>query len=498
MAEKQLGTAPANDPDIATKKYVDDEIALVNGASGIATSIVDAKGDLIVATGNDAVDRLPVSGNNGYVLTEDSGEATGLKWAAASATGGGYTLEPARVATTAAETYTVSSGNVTQISGTTVDSVSVAVGDHIVIKDAPAASGAGSANSTQPGNGIYEVTNNTTNLSLSRVTEMSGSVVPAGLSVYVQAGANAGNAFVVTTPSSNAAFTYGSDSIAWTKSSSDTATATLTNKTLTTPTIASFTNATHNHEDAAGGGQLTVDAINASGTPDGTTYLRGDGTWSTPAGGGSSGETVTTSSATSLALATTSTMYVFTGSSATVWTLPAVSGNTGARFILSNRGSANITLQRAGSDNLYLDATATSIVIGPGGSRSVVNDGTYWVATSPVALTDANFKLQDDSDTTKEAKFDLSGLTTGQSRTYTMPDVSATIPAKYIATIGNGSSTSIAVTHNLNTEDIVWSIRDASTDEFVDCDVTSTSTTQTTFTFETAPASNSLKVVIIG
>jgi hypothetical protein len=38
-------------------------------------------------------------------------------------------------------------------------------------------------------------------------------------------------------------------------------TQTLTNKTLTTPTIGSFTNATHNHSNAAGGGTLTSAAI---------------------------------------------------------------------------------------------------------------------------------------------------------------------------------------------------------------------------------------------
>lgn len=38
-------------------------------------------------------------------------------------------------------------------------------------------------------------------------------------------------------------------------------TQTLTNKTLTTPTIGSFTNATHNHTNAAGGGTLTSSAI---------------------------------------------------------------------------------------------------------------------------------------------------------------------------------------------------------------------------------------------
>jgi len=42
-----------------------------------------------------------------------------------------------------------------------------------------------------------------------------------------------------------------------------TGTETLTNKTLTAPTVGDFTNATHDHEDAAGGGQLTVAAIDS-------------------------------------------------------------------------------------------------------------------------------------------------------------------------------------------------------------------------------------------
>lgn len=45
-----------------------------------------------------------------------------------------------------------------------------------------------------------------------------------------------------------------------------TGTQTLTNKTLTTPTIASFANAAHDHDDAAGGGQLNASNVFSAGT----------------------------------------------------------------------------------------------------------------------------------------------------------------------------------------------------------------------------------------
>ena len=60
----------------------DDIEAFVNTTPGVVQNdIVDAKGDIIAATAADAVSRLAV-GTDTYVLTADSGEATGLVWAA--------------------------------------------------------------------------------------------------------------------------------------------------------------------------------------------------------------------------------------------------------------------------------------------------------------------------------------------------------------------------------------------------------------------------------
>jgi hypothetical protein len=60
--------------------------AAAGGSGAVATDVIfDAKGDLAVGTGADTASKLTV-GTNNHVLTADSAEATGLKWAAASAT----------------------------------------------------------------------------------------------------------------------------------------------------------------------------------------------------------------------------------------------------------------------------------------------------------------------------------------------------------------------------------------------------------------------------
>lgn len=77
---------------------------------------------------------------------------------------------------------------------------------------------------------------------------------------------------------------------------------------------------------------------------------------------------------------------------------------------------------------------------------------------------------------------------------------------KQIATIGDGTSTTISVAHTLGT-DVIAQARFATTsyaggtvtaDSVVECDIVLLDSTHVTFNFATAPATNSIKVVIIG
>jgi hypothetical protein len=80
------------------------------GTSGTVTvtnsmaTAIDAKGDLVVGTGADTFAKLTVGANN-TILTADSAEATGLKWA--SPAGGGKVLQVVQ-ATTATSTQIAS------------------------------------------------------------------------------------------------------------------------------------------------------------------------------------------------------------------------------------------------------------------------------------------------------------------------------------------------------------------------------------------------------
>lgn len=144
-----------------------------------------------------------------------------------------------RVAAEAGLTYTIASGTVTTINGTTIDGITVAVGDRIVIVGAPAATGAGANSTNQPGNGIYIVTAVATNISVARSTDMSGTAMPYGSQVYVRDGASWGGwSLYFDRGSGQNTFTWGTTALQyvnWTNANSlaiTDGTQTLTNKRI--------------------------------------------------------------------------------------------------------------------------------------------------------------------------------------------------------------------------------------------------------------------------
>ena len=69
---------------------------------------------------------------------------------------------------------------------------------------------------------------------------------------------------------------------------------------------------------------------------------------------------------------------------------------------------------------------------------------------------------------------------------------------KVTATIGDGSATSYAITHNRSTTDVMVQVYDASSNDTVFANVTRNSTSQVTVSFASAPSTNAYKVVVIG
>jgi hypothetical protein len=72
------------------------------------------------------------------------------------------------------------------------------------------------------------------------------------------------------------------------------------------------------------------------------------------------------------------------------------------------------------------------------------------------------------------------------------------VARKYTTTIGNGSSTSIAVTHNLGNQYVNVQVFEVSTNNLVEADVTLTSSSVATIGFSVAPTTGQYRVVIVG
>ena len=101
--------------------------------------------------------------------------------------------------------------------------------------------------------------------------------------------------------------------------------------------------------------------------------------------------------------------------------------------------------------------------------------------------TETNTGTDDDRIVTPKKLKSTLGITATLSTTLT-----------YSQLVGNGSATSIVVTHGIGNQFVQAQVYEVAAMDKVECEIELTSTTTTTFKFNVAPASNALRVVIIG
>lgn len=90
------------------------------------------------------------------------------------------------------------------------------------------------------------------------------------------------------------------------------------------------------------------------------------------------GSSLVVSSSLSRSMAAGSAIEIFTGSNDGVWTFPPISGNTEKKKVIKNKTAFNLTIDSSGSNEIWDFEEADSRVIGPGESRTYINDGTHW------------------------------------------------------------------------------------------------------------------------
>lgn len=157
---------------------------------------------------------------------------------------------------------------------------------------------------------------------------------------------------------------------------------TLSSKTLTTPTIADFTNATHAHTGASGGGQLTIAAFSSS-TGTGAVVGATGATLTTPNIGAATATSINKVAIT--APATSATLTIANGKTLTV-------SNT-----LSLAGTDSTVMTFPSSSGAVLTADSTATLTNKSISASQVNSGTLGTARLGSGTADSTKYLRGDS-----------------------------------------------------------------------------------------------------
>jgi hypothetical protein len=158
-------------------------------------------------------------------------------------------------------------------------------------------------------------------------------------------------------------------------------------------------------------------------------------------------------------------------------------GSTSASNV--NVGGVGVYKQQTGSNLEFRGVNAGSTKV------SVTNDAAN--NEIDVDVVEANLSHANIGGVTPIANGGTGATTAAAART------ALAVPTIFAQDIGDGSSTSIVVTHNLGTKDVLWQLYDKTT-PFSDQmpDFRRTSTTTATLVFSVAPTTNQYRVVIMG
>lgn len=191
---------------------------------------------------------------------------------------------------------------------------------------------------------------------------------------------------------------------------------------------------------------------------------------------------------------------------------------TGDRILIKNQttGSENgiYTVNASGAPTRATDADLSAEV--KAGLSVWVNEGTTqadtrWVLTTNDPITLGSTALVFTQDFAATATTAGAGLTAtgnvlavgaGTGITVAADSVAvdqAVVMTRHAVSVGDGAATSITVTHNKNTKDVIVSVYDNTTPfAQVECDVEMATVNTITLKFATAPTSNQYRCVVIG